>query len=720
MTWSFARRALLAALIAAVSSSGCRSSRITAAGCASDQECRAQFNDDDRAFCDVNQKPPTCGLHPRQCDTAANCCPGQACNAQGHYCFDKYTACTLDGSCPVPGQICKEIGVFAKGLGCTFAKCGAAGSCGEGTTCFNKYCVGGPPCNGGCTGTNTVCITATNFCSPPPKDVPSCAQTCDKGKILVLTNPDNIFDTCVQKTETCQCESLPPIQVRDVSRHSSLAASGQNLYVTAYDGDPSPGSDKPYGDLVIHTFDKSDLTKPQKTEWLDGVPAVGHIGGDVNGPRHGITDPGPDVGQYTSIAASPAGDLYVAYYDVDNGDLKFTARYGGPAAQWTAPMTVDGSTPVGSAPTNGDVGMYASLALDKNGIPAIAYFRRSSYDAAAAAETGRSTALVYAVAKRTQPLTAADWQVVGDVEQATRPPPPCNNACTSAQICVLDENAADGERCAEKSIEQCDPGCTGNEICVLDTDANQSSVCRATRAPDLLPELPRGTGLMPQLGFIDDHPVIAYYDSLHRAVKAVMGTGAGATPNFGAPVEIDGHDAPPPAPAVAPRPRDTGRWPALAIGSAGAAGGRIAIAFADLSAQQLLLYQSDSLTAHSPHAAAGAPGRIHVVDDGKPAAGETWHPQSFPGVQTSIAFTPTGKIALAYQDATPVDLIFSVYDPAQNKSTARSTLRGAGASGFWPKMVIVSGTAYVSSASIKAVAVNTPFNQLFVDAKPAP
>ncbi|MGZ6143500.1 MAG: hypothetical protein ACXWLM_09180, partial [Myxococcales bacterium] len=362
MTSSLVRRALLAAFIAAVSISGCKcGSKVTGAGCQSDQECQAEFNGSDRAFCDQSKSPPVCALHPKQCDTAADCCPAQVCNAQGHYCFDKYTPCTQDGSCPAQGEVCKEIGVFAKGLGCTFEKCDPTGACGQGTTCFNKYCVGEPPCNGGCkNAASPVCVTATNLCSPAPKD-PSCAQSCATGKILVLSDPTNIFDTCNVGAERCECDSLPPLQVRDVSRHSAIAgqAGDQNLYVSAYDGE--------HDDLVVHTFNKADLTKPVKTEWLDGVPATGHIGGDVNGPRGGITDPGPNVGQYTSIVESPTGDLYVAYYDVDNGDLKFTARYGGPAATWIPPVTVDGSTAIGSDPSNGDVGMYASIALDKSG-----------------------------------------------------------------------------------------------------------------------------------------------------------------------------------------------------------------------------------------------------------------------------------------------------------------------------------------------------------------
>jgi hypothetical protein len=709
-------RGLFAALIVSVSVLGCNRSKLAGAGCSSDQDCIDQNGGIDRWFCDQTKSPPTCALHPKQCDTAADCCPAQVCNAQGHYCFDKYTPCTVDGSCPAQGQVCKTIGVFASGMGCTFNKCGTASSCNPGLSCFNNYCVGEPPCNGGC-GQGKVCITATNLCSPAPKHA-SCQQSCASGKILVLTDPDNIFDTCKPDAERCECDSLPPLQVTDVARYSSIAASGQYLYVSAYDGQ--------YGDLVVHTFDKAAMAAPQKSEWVDGLPATcSHIGGDVNGPRGGCTDQGPNVGMYTSIATNVQGDVFVAYYDVDNGDLKFTAKYGGPAAKWTPPITLDGSTPSGSAPSNGDVGLYASIALDKTGIPAIAYFRRGSYDAAAHAETGPSTALVYAVAKKTQPLNRDDWTVVGDVEAVNRPNPPCNNACTTSQICVVDPNAPSGDRCATKSSVQClhtdgsAPGCIGKNACVLDTDAAQSPVCRETKAALALPELPPGTGLMPSLAFLDDHPVIAYYDSLNRVVKAVMGTGNGATPGFGAPVEIDGHDT---APANQPQPisRDTGRWPALAIGPTGTAGGRIAIAFADLTMQQLLVYQSDGLTSHAQHVAPGAAGLIHVVDDGRPAPGATWHPQSFPGAQVSVAFTATGKIALAYQDVTPVDLIFATYDPAQNKTAARSTLRAPGSAGFWPHLAITAGTAYVSSATIKAATAQIPANQLFVDATSAP
>src|SRR5256885_5497951 len=56
------------------------------------------------------------------------------------------------------------------------------------------------------------------------------------------------------------------------------------------------------------------------------------------------------------------------------------------------------------------------------------------------------------------------------------------------------------------------------------------------------------------------------YTTLFRS-----GSGTGATPGFGSPVEIDGHDTAPGAVQ-----RDTGRWPALAVGPA-ATDGRINI-----------------------------------------------------------------------------------------------------------------------------------------------
>src|SRR4051812_23734095 len=117
MKSSFCRGAV-AALVSFISLAGCHSSSVHPEGCISNEECIAQHENVDRWFCDGQQSPPKCELTPKQCDTASDCCPGQICNAQGHFCVDKYTPCAESGSCPAPGQVCKTIGYFPSGLGC--------------------------------------------------------------------------------------------------------------------------------------------------------------------------------------------------------------------------------------------------------------------------------------------------------------------------------------------------------------------------------------------------------------------------------------------------------------------------------------------------------------------------------------------------------------------------------------------------------------------------
>ncbi len=397
----------IALVAAAAALPACKSDPTNTAGCPNDQYCINLHGGDDRWYCDSTQSPPACSEAARECDTASDCCPSQICNLQGHFCADKFTSCTGPGSCPAPGEICTTIGVRPSGLGCTYAKCSAAGTCTDSSTvCFNGYCVGSPPCNGGCpqlNGQDQVCVTATDYCSPSPKDSGgTCDRTCPTGQMLVLHDPNNIFDTCDLATETCDCIELPPLVVHDVARHSSLATVGSSLYISAYDGE--------YGNLVMHTYDKSNLTTPTSSKWLDGVP-VGctTLGGNPNGPRGGCTTPGPNVGEYTSIAADGANDVFISYYDVDNGDLKFIARYGGPNAAWTTPITLDGSSTATPPAMTGDVGLYSSIALTAENVPAIAYFQRASVNSNTTppTETGNVTQLLYIVANKAQPSPAA-------------------------------------------------------------------------------------------------------------------------------------------------------------------------------------------------------------------------------------------------------------------------------------------------------------------------
>jgi hypothetical protein len=190
-------------------------------------------------------------------------------------------------------------------------------------------------------------------------------------------------------------------------------ATPSGILVSAYDGD--------HGDLVLHTFSKgSDTEGPKlvKSEWIDGVPTSGAITGDPNGPRGGREAPGPDVGQYTSIAFDAAsGAVHISYYAVKDGNtvlgnLKYARRVGdGP---WTI-FDVDG---VSSGSDTGDVGLYSSITLSSDGAPVIAYFQRSG-----PAANPTQTAVKVARAKGAAPASASDW-TISTIETGTRPVDP--------------------------------------------------------------------------------------------------------------------------------------------------------------------------------------------------------------------------------------------------------------------------------------------------------
>ncbi len=164
--------------------------------CQNDAECQAQLGD--RWYCD--QSDGTCKLGPRYCDEGgdAACCPGQTCN-RGGICVDDYEVCTEDADCSVAGQRCLPRTVNgSEQQVCTFARCDADGSCPDGLDCFAGYCVGEPPCGGGCP-PGQACVPSNNSCHPTDL----CEQSCPAGTIATFSDPDNVDDTCDPASLAC-------------------------------------------------------------------------------------------------------------------------------------------------------------------------------------------------------------------------------------------------------------------------------------------------------------------------------------------------------------------------------------------------------------------------------------------------------------------------------------------------------------------------------------
>jgi hypothetical protein len=174
--------------------------------------------------------------------------------------------------------------------------------------------------------------------------------------------------------------------------HVATAPDG-SIWVSAYA--------QTYGDLVVAKAIGPGRIADTDWEWVDGVPS-----GPVVVPgsmiRGGITDNGPDVGMYTSIAVAQDGTPMVTYFDRDTGSLKFAARVGD---AWQTHI-VDQGTGTMLMPTSGTIaGMYSSITLrSDNGNPGVAYLAHTA-DA-----MGEHAEVRYVSAQVPVPTSAADWQ----------------------------------------------------------------------------------------------------------------------------------------------------------------------------------------------------------------------------------------------------------------------------------------------------------------------
>lgn len=608
--------------------------------CTKDADCN------DHEACAAAGGESCCTFSARTCKQSSDCCPGQICKRDGH-CFDQRIECPNgDSDCGDPGsdRVCLT---YTDGQGksdqvCGYAPCDATHACSDGLSCFKGFCVGSPPCNGHCDD-GSICIPQNNTCWGYGT---RCTVSCGPGYLAVEKDPNNVWDSCNNRDVECECAELPALVSNDLGRYSSSTATTDGkIAVSMYDGQ--------YGDLVVRTYDNTGALV--KTEYVDGVPSSGSIVAGPSGPRGGIADPGPDVGQYTSITSDSSGKLFVSYYDVTNKDLKLAIRDSSGA--WTT-QTVDSA---------GDVGMYSSVTLDGSGRPTIAYFQRAgaigatACSAAAGSPNDLITGVKLAVAHSASPASTSDWST-SFVECAARPPPPCYG-CTSGQICV---SGANNTTTCEASASGCS-GCQSSQVCV---NQGGAPTCATAYTDKPLADVPMGVGLYPSVAYKDANVVVAYYDRINRVLRAATGT-AGAL----SPVTIDDGD-------------DVGLFSTLAVEPSGSK--RIAIAYHDASRRSLKFYMATSL-AHTSNAADS------VIDTG--LAPPQQDGPSFVGGNVHLLFAKDGNVWAAYQNSTANDLRLAVR--ASNGWQVKQNW-SQGAVGYFADLAQLpsANTLYVSHAQL--------------------
>ncbi|MEZ4365016.1 MAG: hypothetical protein R2939_01855 [Kofleriaceae bacterium] len=221
------------------------------------------------------------------------------------------------------------------------------------------------------------------------EEVEDCAGLCDADQIAF----------CIDNTCICD-DDLPAGRI---GPYSEVGTNDNGVtWVSAYA--------ESYGDLVVARVDGEGRIVPTAWEWVDGVPDVAPaIEGSMI--RGGIDEDGEDVGMYTSIAVTAAGDPRVSYFARDAGSLKFAAKVGD---AWQTHVVVDGG---GSVKGSEVTGVYTSISLrTDDGRPGIAFAKYVTEGAESRAEVW------FAQARVALPTASSDWTTYL-VDTATFPTP---------------------------------------------------------------------------------------------------------------------------------------------------------------------------------------------------------------------------------------------------------------------------------------------------------
>lgn len=273
---------------------------------------------------------------------------------------------------------------------------------------------------------------------------------------------------------------LGPLDPGNLATHLDMTvlSDGSTLVLSGYNAGVPPSTR--YGDLVVGTWNGTDVD----WESVDGIPDVPPTN-DTSGYRGGISDPGDDVGEYSSIVAAADDTLSVSYFDRTNGALKL------------ATGTVGGSWSVETVDDEGWAGEYSAITAHGSG-HAIAYLAVME----PATMPGRPTSEV-----RVATGSAGAWTIarIGTAEIACRP-----------QFC------AEGASCLENGDCVADPG----DETPLDDP--------------YIEDRPPATGLFTRIAPTPDgNLALVYYD---RDEGNIMGSAFDGSA-WGAPFLIDGYAA---------------------------------------------------------------------------------------------------------------------------------------------------------------------------------
>ncbi len=458
------------------------------------------------------------------------------------------------------------------------------------------------------------------------------------------------------------CNSKPDLVPYVIGSHTSVAVAGDGtVWVAGYgEGDPSGGSSDDFqGDLVIGKYNK----EKGAVDWqvADGVPAP-QEGTELSfnncGYRGGVSDPGDDVGQYTSMVLDSGGSPIVAYFDRTGGQLK-VARPNG--KKW--------GTHVIETQAKGWAGKFTSMVL-VSGKPVIAY------QTLEAGSGGYAKARVRLAKSQTeQPSSQGDWSLE---DVAVDEKAPCIQAiCGAGQKCLNGDSAAMIEPVCTATVSGCMPVCGDGEACVKNKDGAVS--CQKTRAQLGIYVNALGAGLSLAASSSGELGVV-FYDRFHGNLRASSNKG-GKWTTTPTTAPLDGWTGDVTKNKLT---GDRGFSPNLAIDSTG----NWHVVYGD-GIKEWLLYKfvpGGDVTKAAPAVA---------IDDGTSADGSASNKftdgQHVVGENAHIV-ADGSNLKIVYQDSTAGTLRWAKGPGGPTAKFTRGVIKQDGFAGFWPR--IVGGEAF--------------------------
>jgi hypothetical protein len=447
-----------------------------------------------------------------------------------------------------------------------------------------------------------------------------------------------------------------------IGEYTSYAvASDGTVWIAGYN-DADVTSGLLYGDLVAGKYD----TGKQAVDWVDvdGLPPEPGDGDCPPNPantwRHGLTDPGPDVGLWTSIQLDSNNNPMISYYDATNKALKFASSSDG-GQTWSSHTVMKAAS--------SDIGRYSKM-LIVSGKPVIGFL---------VLEQGMmgwaQSRVVLATGNVAVPASESDWSMQNALVD---PQTPCTAAlCATGQVCVQ----STGE--CQSSVMGCTPSdCGASEAGIGSTPQSCVTVdggasCQAVVTSTFVDTYPDSTGDYIAMANGPQGIGIVVYDRTRGNLVGVASSGGSWSAQI-----LDGQIGTNSSPTRMDT-GDVGIGASLAIDTNG--DWNISYVNGWTEALQYMSVPGGSLT---------KPLAPEVVDDGLHLDGMLYSDgQHIVGDDSSITVDASGNVRVVYMDATAGTLHEAVGSPSSGSKhmwTVKAISQPSKFAGFFPHYVAQS------------------------------